>query len=118
MKTLRLVSAVLLLAALTFASLKTTSSASTLPPQAPCNANVLALAFTGSLHLTSLQNYGCDSEWAFTWATVGTGDQAIGVTEVLHYSAKARTWSIVSRATDCKPSVLPSDIYQLGCFSN
>jgi hypothetical protein len=88
------------------------------PPQAPCTTEVLAQAFKGDLALTSFQNYGCDSDWAFAWATVGSGEQAIGVTEVLQYSPTARKWSIVSRETDCKPSILPTDIYKLGCFSN
>jgi hypothetical protein len=70
------------------------------------------------LALSSFQNYGCDSDWAFAWATVGSGEQAIGVTEVLQYSPTTQKWSIVSRETDCKPSILPADIYQLGCFSN
>jgi hypothetical protein len=117
-KSLRLVCAVLLLAALVVASTRTSSSASDVPPQAPCNTQTLALAFTGDLALSSFQNYGCDSDWAFAWATVGSGEQAIGVTEVLRYSPKAHAWSVVSRETQCKPSILPEDIYKLGCFSN
>ena len=118
MKSLRLVLAALLLAALVIASTRTSSSASIVPPQPPCNTEALSLAFTGDLHLTSFQNYGCEGDWAFAWATIGSGEQAIGVTEVLEYSQVAQSWSLVSRATDCKPSILPTDIYELGCFSN
>lgn len=118
MKSLRLVLATLVLVALVVASTRTSSSASSVPPQAPCNTDALSLAFTGNLQLSSFQNYGCEGDWAFAWATVGSGEQAIGVTEVLEYSPAAHSWSLVSRATDCKPSILPTDIYKLGCFSN
>lgn len=118
MKSLRLVLATLVLVALVVASTRTTSSASSVPPQAPCNTEALSLAFTGDLQLSSFQNYGCEGDWAFAWATVGSGEQAIGVTEVLQYSPDGQKWSLVSRESDCKPSILPTDIYKLGCFSN
>lgn len=118
MKFLRLAFAILVLAVLVIASTRTTSSASSVPPQAPCNTESLSRAFTGDLQFSSFQNYGCEGDWAFAWATVGSGEQAIGVTEVLQYSPTTQRWSLVSRQTDCKPTILPTDIYKLGCFSN
>ncbi|HEY5438606.1 MAG TPA: hypothetical protein VIJ99_06875 [Acidimicrobiales bacterium] len=118
MKSLRLVLAALLLTALFVASTRTSSSATNVPPQPPCSTDALSLAFTGDLHVTSFQNFGCEGDWAFAWTTVGSGEHAIGVTEVLEYSQAAHSWSLVSRATDCKPLILPTDIYKLGCFSN
>lgn len=87
-------------------------------PPVPCTTAALGEGFQGQLHLASIQDYGCEAQWAYVWATVGTGEQAIGVTEVLHYDATSSRWAIVSRATDCKATILPSVIFHQGCFSN
>ena len=79
----RLVLAVAVLAALVVLSLRTTSSAASAEAPVPCTTAALARAFDGQFHLSSIQNYGCEGEWAYVWATVGTGAHAIGVTEVL-----------------------------------
>jgi hypothetical protein len=117
-KLTRLVLAVLVVAALVVLSLQTTSSFATAEPPVPCTTSALGQAFDGQFHLDSIQNYGCEGSWAYVWATVGKGFAAIGVTEVLAYNAASARWSLVSRATDCKPSILPSVIYRQGCFSN
>jgi hypothetical protein len=114
----RLVVAVLILATLIVASFRTTSSSASAPVEAPCTTTALAGAFSGQFHLASIDNYGCEGGWAFVWATVGQGEQAIGVTEVLAYDETTATWSFVSRASDCKATILPSVVYRQGCFSN
>jgi hypothetical protein len=68
--------------------------------------------------LASIQQYGCEGEWAYAWATVGTGEHAIGVTQVMHFERATHRWVFVSRGRDCKASILPSVVYRLGCFSN
>jgi hypothetical protein len=118
MKVLRHAAAALVLVALVVLSFRTTSSSASAVPPVPCTTASLGQAFDGQFHLSSIQNYGCEGSWAFVWATVGTGEQAIGVTEVLSYSPSAQRWAIVSRATDCKASILPSVVYRQGCFSN
>jgi hypothetical protein len=118
MKSFRLAVAALVLVALVVLSFRTTSSSASAVPPVPCTTATLGRAFEGQFHLSSIQNYGCEDQWAFVWATVGTGEQAIGVTEVLHYGTSAQRWAIVSRVTDCKASILPSVVYRQGCFSN
>jgi hypothetical protein len=118
MKPWRLVVAVLVVVALVVVSFRTTSTSTTAPPPVPCTTAALGQGFDGQMHLSSIQNYGCEGEWAYAWATVGTGVHAIGVTEVLNYSLARARWSIVSRLADCKASILPHVIYRQGCFSN
>jgi hypothetical protein len=118
MKLWRLAVAVLVIVALVVFSVRTTSQSTSAPPPVPCTTSTLGQAFGGQLRLASIQNYGCESEWAFVWATVGTGEHAIGVTEVLAFSVTRGRWAIVSRLADCKASILPSVIYRQGCFSN
>jgi hypothetical protein len=118
MKILRLALAALVVAALAVLSFRTTSSAVTAAPPIPCDTAALGQGFEGQFHLSSIQNFGCEGEWAFVWATVGTGVEAIGVTEVLNFKAATQRWAIVSRALDCKASILPSVVYRQGCFSN
>ena len=110
--------AALVLLALVVLSFRTTSSSASAVPPVPCTTSALGQAFDGQFHLASIQNFGCEGEWAYLWATVGTGEQAIGVTEVLTYDAPSGRWAIVSRVVDCKASILPSVIYHQGCFSN
>jgi hypothetical protein len=113
-----LVAAAVILIALIVLSFRTTSSTAVAVPPVPCTTSALGEAFIGEFHLASIQQYGCEGEWAYVWATVGTGEEAIGVTEVLHYKAAGDRWAIVSRVTDCKATILPSVIYRQGCFSN
>jgi hypothetical protein len=118
MKPWRLVVAALVIIALVVVSFRSTSTSTTAPPPVPCTTATLGRAFSGQVHLSSIQNFGCEGVWAYVWATVGTGEHAIGVTEVLNYSIPRARWSIVSRLADCKASVLPHVIYRQGCFSN
>jgi hypothetical protein len=117
MRILRLFVAILLPVALVVLSFRTTSNSSTLAPQVPCTASALGKAFGGQ-HLDSIQKYGCEAQWAFVWATVGTGTHAFGVTEVLNFDVGPGQWKLVSRLTDCKAYILPHVIYRQGCFSN
>jgi hypothetical protein len=114
----RLVVAAMVLIALVALSFRTTSSSASAVPPVPCTTSALGQAFDDQFHLASIQNFGCEGEWAYVWATIGTGEQAIGVTEVLAYDAPSGRWAIVSRAVDCKASILPGVIYHQGCFSN
>ncbi len=118
MRSFRLAVAGLVVAALVVLSFRATSSSASAVPPVPCTTATLGQAFEGQFHLASIQNFGCEGPWAFVWATVGTGEEAIGVTEVLHYGSAAQRWALVSRATDCKASILPNVVYRQGCFSN
>ncbi len=118
MRISRFVIAALVLIALVVLSFRTTSSSASAAPPVPCTTSALGQAFDSQFHLASIQNFGCEGQWAYVWATVGTGEQAIGVTEVLAYDAISGRWAIVSRSVDCKASILPSVIYHQGCFSN
>jgi hypothetical protein len=118
MKLTRLAAAIVLLAALVVASFHATARSQPSPDAAPCTSAALGGAFTGHFVLTSMQKFGCEGEWAYAWATVGTGQQAIGVTQVMHYDRATQKWVFVSRESDCKSSILPSVIYRQGCFSN
>lgn len=118
MKLIRLLGATVLVVALVVASFHTTSRATSATTPAPCSTGALAQAFTGDLTLTSMQRYGCEGQWAYAWATVGSGEQAIGVTQVLRFNPATSRWMIVSRERDCKANILPSVVYRLGCFSN
>jgi hypothetical protein len=110
--------AALVIVALVILSFRTTTHSSSAAPPIPCTTSALSQAFEGQFHLASVQNFGCEGAWAFVWATVGIGEQAIGVTEVLSFHTASDRWSIVSRAVDCKASILPSVVYHQGCFSN
>jgi hypothetical protein len=118
MKLPRLVVAIVLLAAFVVASVHTTSSSQPAPVAAPCTSVALGDAFAGHFNLTSMQKFGCEGGWAYAWATVGTGEQAIGVTQVMHFDRASQKWVFVSRERDCTASILPSVVYRQGCFSN
>jgi hypothetical protein len=118
MKQTRLIVAVVLLAALVVASFRTTSRATTSPVAAPCTSAALGSAFAGQFKLASIQKFGCEDEWAYAWATVGSGEEAIGVTQVMHFELATQQWVFVSRERDCKANILPSIVYRQGCFSN
>jgi hypothetical protein len=115
-KTPRLLCTVLVLVAMGFALGRATSSASKVPLSTPCSAPALSAHLT---NVMSVQSYGCEAGWAYLWATVGTNEQdAVGVTEVLHYSTLRQGWFVVPRLTYCKPGLMPDYVYRLGCFSN
>ncbi len=118
MAMVRAVGSFLLVAGMFVGSVRPTSTEAVAPSALPCTSGALGGAFTGAPSLRSLDNFGCQGNWAFTWATVGTGLQQIGVTDVLHFEATSGRWVLVARAQYCKPQLLPSVVYRLGCFSN
>lgn len=104
----------LLLGAVSGASEKSTP---TFDPST-CAAPALSAAFTGALRVTAVASYACEDGWAYLWATIGTGEHAVGVTEVVHLDAVSDEWRVSSRLKVCKPGVMPAFIYRQGCFSN
>ncbi len=118
MRMSRLAATALLLVALVVASVHTTATSAQPPFAVPCSVSSLGAAFAGPMQLDSIDNFGCQGSWAFTWATIGTEPHKIGVTEVLHFNAASSRWTFASRATVCKPEILPPVVYRLGCFSN
>jgi hypothetical protein len=115
---LRSLLSLLLFAATAFCVVKVTSGSSPAPVEAPCNVASLSAAFSGPLTISSVQNYACEEGWAFLWATVGKGQEAVGVTEVVHYDVRAAKWRVAKRLLVCTPKILPHYIYEQGCFSN
>jgi len=108
--------AVVVVAGLAAGDARATSSPS--PVTAACTTEALGQAFNGALGLDSIDAWGCEGDFAYAWATVGSGEYEIGVTEVLRFDDAAQHWSLVSRLTWCHPGMLPEHIYRLGCFSN
>ena len=89
-----------------------------MPDSTPCVSSALAAPFRGPLLLTQMVNYGCAGPWAFVWATVGAGAQAVGVTEVLYFDRTSAKWRFASRSAVCGNGTLPARIDALGCHSN
>ena len=114
----RLVAVALLLVALGFAVAKTSSSSTAFPVVAPCSASALAAPFTGPLKVQSVDSFGCVGAWGYLWATVGTGVQEVGVTEIVHYDVAAGAWRSASRLKYCHPHLLPTYVEFWGCNSN
>lgn len=82
-----------------------------------CSAPALSAAFTG-FRVTAVASYACEDGWAYLWATIGTGEHAVGVTEVVHLDPVSNQWRVSSRLKVCTPGVMPAFIYRQGCFSN
>jgi hypothetical protein len=118
MKMFRLMASGLLIISFVVASVRVTSTLNSAPPAVPCTTSALAAPFSGTLHLSSIDVFGCEDVWAYTFATIGTGDQKVGVTEVLRYNTARQHWQFASRQEDCKQTILPLLIYRQGCFSN
>lgn len=114
----RPVAVVLLLVALGVALTKTTSASTSFPLAVPCNASALAAPFTGPLKVQSVDSFGCVGTWGYLWATVGTGIQQIGVTEVVHYDVATELWRSASRLKYCGRHLLPTYVELWGCNSN
>jgi len=85
---------------------------------APCDAAAIGAAFTNGLRLSSLTQFACENGWAYAWANIGTGPTEVSVTEVLRFDAVTGVWKFALRHDVCKLAILPSEIYQKGCFSN
>jgi hypothetical protein len=110
----RAAAAVVLVAALGWASAAPTARASAPVFAVPCTAGALIAHLR---HVHDVANYGCEGSWAFLWADVGPGSVDVGVTEVEHYEG-ARGWHVVARLAVCRRGVLPAVVYERGCFSN
>lgn len=95
-----------------------TVNATTGPSSAACTPDTLGRAFTGAFRLQSIDSFGCSGDWAYAWATVGSGSHEVGVTEVLRYDRLNEVWSFVSRQQYCHSGMLPELVYRKGCFSN
>ena len=62
--------------------------------------------------------FGCSGEWAYAFADVGEGEEAITVTYVL--KSEDGAWAVQDRETVCKApgDEVPEAIYQDACESN
>lgn len=95
-----------------------TAASTAMPASTPCYPGALAGAFSGALSLDSIDRFGCAGEWAFAWATVGSGSQEVSVTEVLRFDPVLGRWRFVSRESVCGTSALPAFVDAGGCHSN
>jgi len=85
----------------------------------PCNATALSAPYRqGNFRVDSVSSFGCVGTYAYLWATVGRGVAEVGVTEVLAFDEKTRTWRSVSRLTYCGHHRLPAYVEYWGCNSN
>ena len=71
--------------ALGFAAAHASCRGRTFPASLPCNASALSAPYHGPLKVVSVASFGCEGGFAYLWATVGKGEEEIGVTEVLAY---------------------------------
>jgi hypothetical protein len=118
MKLFRLAASGLLMSAFVVGTVHVSTTLRSAPPEVPCTTGVLAAPFAGPLHLRSIDGFGCEGRWAYTWATVGTGLHTVGVTELLRYNTAQQLWQFASRQIDCNARILPMVVYRQGCFSN
>lgn len=115
MRWLRLIACVVALGALAVTVSKPSSSASTFPQTAPCTVANLTAAYHD---VDSVSNFGCVGDYAYLWATVGSGPGEIGVTELLTYNTVKGMWENAPRASYCTGNILPAYIEQQACNSN
>lgn len=118
MKWLRTAAGAIVVAALVLVASHSSYSAKSFPVIAPCSASALASPYHGPLRVDSVQSFGCVGQWAYLWATVGTGQEEIGVTEVLHYDPATSRWANASRLRYCVHHRIPSYVQYWGCNSN
>jgi hypothetical protein len=118
MRSVRFLLSLLVLAGLVLASLGAQQEHFASFDSAACSADALSAPFTGTERVTQVVSFGCENGWSFLWATIGTGEHAVGVTEVLHLNESRQRWQVSSRLKVCTPKVLPTFIYRQGCFSN
>jgi hypothetical protein len=90
---------------------------------APCTSAALQTGLNAALpqgQTATINGFGCDSGWAYVWATInppaGSTEPALGVTDVL--AARNGTWVTQDRGTVCQQGKMPADIYKGGCLSN
>jgi len=118
MKWFGVVASVLVVVALGLSAAKSTESSSPAPLLAPCTATALAAPYHGIDKVTGVDSFGCVGQWAYMWATFGTGVHAIGVTEVLSYDRATSSWKNAPRLTYCNHHRLPHYVEFWGCNSN
>jgi hypothetical protein len=109
---------VLVVAGLIVVTIHASCSAQSSPVAVPCNAAAISAPYTGPFTVRSVQSFGCVGQWAYLWATVGKGEQEIGVTEVVHYEPATMSWHSASRLHYCVKHRLPSYVQYWGCNSN
>lgn len=87
-----------------------------------CTPKALSAPFDTAV---SIQGFGCEQGWSYLWATIGTGNHAIGVTELLRLSSETDSWTFANREVYCVPDdpskpakYLPQAIFEKACFSN
>jgi hypothetical protein len=118
MKWFGVVASFIVVIALGVGAAKTTEASSASPLFVPCNAAALAAAYHGLDEVKSVDSFGCVGHWAYLWATIGTGVQEVGVTDVLTYDKATTSWRNVSRLTYCGHHRLPNYVEFWGCNSN
>lgn len=65
----------------------------------------------------TVTGFGCDSGWAYAWATLTAGGEpSIAVTDVL--ASRDGKWVSQDRGVVCQQGKLPAVIYTNGCLSN
>lgn len=118
MRVRQIASIVVVVAGLGVAASGRTAASTEMPTSTPCYPGAIAGAFSGALPLDSINRFGCAGEWAFVWATVGSGKQEVSVTEVLRFDSVLGQWRFVSRESVCASSTLPTFVNSGGCHSN
>jgi hypothetical protein len=118
MKWFRVVAVVVVLVALSLGVTRATHSVSAAPLVAPCTASALAAPYHGIDKVKSVDSFGCVGHWAYLWATIGSGVEEIGVTDVLHFNSATASWENASRLKNCNPQRLPQYVEFWGCNSN
>ncbi len=118
MRALRIFSSFVVVAALVIGVQLVRETTTPIEPTTICAPTPLSSPFHGAERVTGVASYGCEGGWAYLWATIGSGPEAVGVTEVLRANASMTRWVIASRLKVCKPGVMPNYIYRQGCFSN
>jgi hypothetical protein len=118
MKWFSVAASVVIIAAMAVGVSKTSESAARAPVNAPCSASALADAYHGTDKVRSVNSFGCEGRWAYLWATIGTGVQEIGVTDVLRFDEATNAWKNASRLTYCMHDLLPRYVEYWGCNSN
>ena len=118
MRWLKIAAGLLLVVALGFAAAHASCRERVFPASLPCNARALSAPYHGPLKVVSVASFGCEGGFAYLWATVGKGEEEIGVTEVLAYDETNDVWVNASRATYCVKHRLPAYVQFWGCNSN
>ena len=85
----------------------------------PCTKTALETAIRQSnqdAHITSNKAFGCESGWAYAFALFGSRTQ--GFEGNLLFKANGMSWKVVSRATYCPKSEVPTHVKKAVCYSD